>query len=66
VSTAGTTLDTGALIALEAGSPYMRALLATTARTGAQVAVPAGVLAQACARRSIPLVTFSPRSRRRW
>jgi predicted nucleic acid-binding protein len=43
----GTTLDTGALIALEAGSPRMRALVRTALAAGAVLAVPAGVLAQA-------------------
>ena len=43
----GTTLDTGALIALEAGTGYMRALLETAVRERTPIAVPAGVLAQA-------------------
>jgi len=43
----GTTLDTGALIALEAGSARMRALVRTALAAGAPLAVPAGVLAQA-------------------
>lgn len=42
----GATLDAGALIALERGSPYMIALLAQTHRTADRLAVPAGVLAQ--------------------
>ncbi|MGH3566006.1 MAG: hypothetical protein ACRDRH_08245 [Pseudonocardia sp.] len=43
----GTTLDTGALIALEAGSHRMVALVETAIRTQSPLAVPAGVLAQA-------------------
>lgn len=42
----GTTLDTGALIALEAGSRRMLALVETAVRTGSPLAIPAGVLAQ--------------------
>jgi predicted nucleic acid-binding protein len=47
VSSPGTTLDTGALIALESGTGFMRALVATAIREQASIAVPAGVLAQA-------------------
>lgn len=47
MSDTGTTLDTGALIALEAGTGFMRALVATALREQASIAVPAGVLAQA-------------------
>jgi hypothetical protein len=43
----GTTLDTGALIALEAGSPFMRALVRRAQQQGVVIAVPAGVVAQA-------------------
>ncbi len=43
----GTTLDTGALLALQAGSRRMVALVETALRTGSPLAVPAGVLAQA-------------------
>ncbi len=43
----GTTLDTGALIALETGSRRVVALVETATRTGSPLAVPAGVLAQA-------------------
>lgn len=43
----GTTLDTSALIALEAGSPYMRALARRARQFGTPVAIPAGVMAQA-------------------
>jgi predicted nucleic acid-binding protein len=43
----GTTLDTGALIALEAGSARMRALIRTALEAGVALAIPAGVLAQA-------------------
>lgn len=47
MSSPGTTLDTGALIALEAGAGFMRALVTTAIREQAPIAVPAGVLAQA-------------------
>lgn len=47
MSSPGTTLDTGALIALEAGTGFMRALVTTAIREQASIAVPAGVLAQA-------------------
>ena len=40
-------MDTGALIALESGSPRMRALVRTALEAGMPLAVPAGVLAQA-------------------
>jgi len=43
----GITLDTGALIAIERGSLYLQALLAEAAAAGAELAVPAGVVAQA-------------------
>jgi predicted nucleic acid-binding protein len=43
----GATLDTGALIALEAGSRRMAALVEEVLRERAQLAVPAGVVAQA-------------------
>jgi len=42
----GTTLDAGALIALEAGSPYMRELVRLAFAERGPLAVPAGVLAQ--------------------
>ena len=44
---AGITLDTGALIAIERGSRRLQALLAEAAAHGADIAVPAGVVAQA-------------------
>lgn len=44
---AGVTLDTGALIAIERGSPRMQALLDEAWTVGATIAVPSGVLAQA-------------------
>ena len=43
----GLTLDTGALIAVEAGSPRMALLVEQAIATGAELAIPAGVLAQA-------------------
>jgi hypothetical protein len=43
----GTTLDTGALVAVENGSTTMRALIRTALQEDATVAIPAGVLAQA-------------------
>ncbi len=43
----GITLDTGALIAIERADPYLRALLAEAAISGFEIAVPAGVVAQA-------------------
>lgn len=43
----GTTLDTGALIALEAGDRRMIALVERALQNGAPIAIPAGVLAQA-------------------
>ena len=43
----GATLDTGALVAIERGSPRMQALLDETAASGLQFAVPAGVVGQA-------------------
>jgi predicted nucleic acid-binding protein len=43
----GITLDTGALIAIERGSPYIQALLSEAAAADAELAVPAGVIAQA-------------------
>jgi PIN domain nuclease of toxin-antitoxin system len=42
----GTTLDAGALIALESGSPYMRELVRVALAERVPLAVPAGVLAQ--------------------
>jgi len=44
---AGLTLDAGALIAYERGSPYVRALLQKSERDGLPIAIPAGALAQA-------------------
>jgi predicted nucleic acid-binding protein len=44
---AGITLDTGALIAIERGSRRLQALLDEAAAHGADIAVPAGVVAQA-------------------
>jgi predicted nucleic acid-binding protein len=43
----GTTLDTGALIALESGSRKMAVLVEEALASGAEVAIPAGVVAQA-------------------
>jgi hypothetical protein len=43
----GTTLDTGALTALEAGSPRMRALVRLALAESTPLAIPAGVLARA-------------------
>ena len=42
----GTTLDAGALIALESGSLYMRELIRLALANRAPLAIPAGVLAQ--------------------
>ncbi len=42
----GATLDSGALIALEAGSARMRALVHEALTTRTPIAIPAGVLAQ--------------------
>jgi len=42
----GTTLDAGALIALEAGSPYMRELVRLAFAERIPLAVPGGVLAK--------------------
>lgn len=44
---AGLTLDTGALLALERGDPRMRQLLRRAVEHGTEIAVPAGVVAQA-------------------
>jgi predicted nucleic acid-binding protein len=44
---AGVTLDTGALIAIERGEPRLQALLDEAHAAGADLAVPAGVVAQA-------------------
>jgi predicted nucleic acid-binding protein len=44
---AGVTLDTGALIAIERGDPRLQALLHEAHVAGADLAVPAGVIAQA-------------------
>jgi hypothetical protein len=46
-SVTGATLDTGALIALEAGSRRMAVLVEEAVASGALLAIPAGVLAQA-------------------
>jgi predicted nucleic acid-binding protein len=43
----GLTLDTGALIAIEAGSPRMALLVEEAVAAGAELAIPAGVVAQA-------------------
>lgn len=43
----GLTLDTGALIAIEAGSPRMALLIEQAIAAGAELAIPAGVVAQA-------------------
>jgi predicted nucleic acid-binding protein len=43
----GLTLDTGALIAMEAGSPRMALLVEQAIAAGAELAIPAGVVAQA-------------------
>jgi predicted nucleic acid-binding protein len=43
---AGVTLDTGALIAIERGDPRLQALLDEAHVAGAELAVPAGVIAQ--------------------
>jgi predicted nucleic acid-binding protein len=43
----GLTLDTGALIAIEAGSPRMALLVEQAIVAGAELAIPAGVIAQA-------------------
>ncbi|MGH8884346.1 MAG: PIN domain-containing protein [Egibacteraceae bacterium] len=43
----GTTLDAGALIALEAGGRRMIALVERALQNGTPIAIPAGVLAQA-------------------
>lgn len=47
MTASGLTLDTGALLATERGEPRMRALLQRVAERGAEVHVPAGVVAQA-------------------
>ncbi len=44
---AGVTFDTGALIAIERGEPRLQALLDEASVAGADIAVPAGVIAQA-------------------
>ena len=44
---AGVTLDTGALIAIECGAPRLQALLDEAHAAGADLTVPAGVVAQA-------------------
>jgi predicted nucleic acid-binding protein len=44
---AGVTLDTGALIAIERGDRRLQALLEEAAAAGSELAVPAGVVAQA-------------------
>lgn len=43
----GLTLDTGALIAIESGSRRMALLVERAIATGAELAIPAGVIAQA-------------------
>ena len=43
----GATLDTGALIALESGSRRMAVLVEEALASGAELAIPAGVVAQA-------------------
>ena len=43
----GLTLDTGALIAIEAGERSMAVLVEKAVATGAEIAIPAGVVAQA-------------------
>ncbi len=43
----GVTLDTGALIAFESGRRRMAVLVEEAAASGTQIAIPAGVLAQA-------------------
>jgi len=43
----GLTLDTGALIAIEGGSRRMALLVERAIATGAELAIPAGVIAQA-------------------
>ena len=43
---AGATLDTGALIAIERGDPRLQALLDEAHAAAAELAVPAGVIAQ--------------------
>ncbi len=47
LTVAGITLDTGALIAIDRGDPRLQALLDEAVTNGADVAVPAGVVAQA-------------------
>ncbi len=44
---AGVTLDTGALIAIERGDPRLQALLDEAHAAGADLTVPAGIVAQA-------------------
>lgn len=46
-SDAGVVLDTGALLEIERGTPWLRALLAEVHAAGGEIAIPAGVLAQA-------------------
>ncbi len=48
----GATLDAGALIAVERGEPRLQALLDEAAAAGIDIAVPAGVIAQAWRRSS--------------
>jgi hypothetical protein len=45
-NTQGLTLDSGALIKLESGDEYVRALLSGALAAGSPLAVPAGVIAQ--------------------
>jgi len=47
LTTVGVTLDTGALIAIERGDRRLQALIDEAAGGGAEIAVPAGVIAQA-------------------
>lgn len=47
MTTVGVTFDTGALIAIERGDRRLQALIDEAAAGGAEIAVPAGVIAQA-------------------
>lgn len=49
----GATLDTGALIAIERGDRRLQALLGEATVAGAEIAVPAGVVAQDGAARGV-------------
>lgn len=46
-SKTGVTLDAGALLEIERGTPWLKALVAEVRALGGEVAIPAGVLAQA-------------------